>query len=270
MIKYLCILCLLFFLFDNCTPEVPGSFPSINESDLPDARFETPETYTENSFFGYINGGAELYLEYGFSGAWICEIHFMGGKYKVEIYRMNGPEEAFGIFSVSRFHCKSVPSLSPFTCQTPYQLQVCSGSFYINIINYSGNKTDSLGSWKIAEAIINKTDESTADISYYLPGIPAETINRKAVLAKGKLGIMNGAPDWEGYFGEAKEYRVVIFQDQEQTMLSVKFSNKDELNGFMSLHNFNPEMISAGSVKMPTGEMITGLSDNHLLITIKK
>ena len=112
MTKYYWIPCASCFPFISMVlHRISDSFPSIDESDLPDAGFEIPKTYTGASLFGYMNGGAELYLEYGFSGAWINEIHLTGGQYITEIYRMNGPEEAFGIFSVSRYRCKSTPLL---------------------------------------------------------------------------------------------------------------------------------------------------------------
>ncbi|MBN1415207.1 MAG: hypothetical protein JW973_08920 [Bacteroidales bacterium] len=270
MTKYYWILCFLFFVSVHCISQVPDSFPSVDESDLPDAAFKIPKTYTGASLLGYINGGAELYFEYGFSDAWVNEIRLMGGKYITEIYRMKGPEEAFGIFSVSRFQCGSTPSMSPFTCQTPYQLQICAGSFYINIINKTGNSTDSITSLKIGEAIVGKIKEKPADITYYLPDISPETINREAVLVKGKLGIMNGAPDLVDYFGDAKGYYAIILRHETEIILSVRFLSEEDRNAFASLHSWDSETISAGSGKMLTGETITKISDHHLLIKIEE
>jgi len=250
----------------NCFSQVSFTFPSIDETDLRDARFEIAKTYTGSSLFGYINGGAELFLEYGFSGAWVNEINFMGGKYSIEIYRMIGPEEAFGIFSVSRYKCSSMPPLSPFTCHTKYQLQVCSGPFYINIVNSTGNKSDSAASLKIGEVIVSKIKERTADISGYLPGISTEILNREAVLVKGNLGIMNVAPDMADYFSEARRYYAVIMHIDEQTLKSVRFLTKEDLNAFASLHNWNPEGLSAGSDIKTEEEIISLISDNHILI----
>jgi hypothetical protein len=261
-------MCSLLLLYSRCFSQEPDAFPSIDRPDLPDARFLDPKTYSGASLFGYMNGGAELYLEYGFSGAWINEIHLSGGKYIVEIYRMKGPEEAFGIFSVSRFRCKSIPPLSPFTCQTPYQLQICLGPFYINVINSTGNSNDSLASLKIGEAIVNKIKDKPADITSYFPGVEPETINREAVLAKGKLGIMNGAPDLADYFGEAIGYYAVILHHEKEIILSVRFLTKADMDDFASQHGWDPETIPAGLGKLPTGETITRISDNHLLIKL--
>jgi hypothetical protein len=260
--------CFLFFLYITCNAQTPDYFPSISESDIPEALFKTPRTYTGTSLFGYINGGAELYLEYGFSGAWVNEIQFMGGNYTVEIYRMNGPEEAFGIFSISRFQCRSTPPMTLFACHTPYQLQLCTGSFYISIINSSGNRTDSITSLKIGEFIVNKIKEKPAQLGNYLPGVPPETINRHAILVKGQLGIMNSVPGLSEYFGELSGYTAVILIDGEQSMLSVRFEDKEKLGAFATLHSLDPEKLSAGSAILPSGNTISKISENHLMIVM--
>ncbi len=270
MIKRVCLTWyFLIFVYIGCTAQAPGYFPSISENDLPGATFKTPRTYSNTSLFGYINGGAELYLEYGFSGAWVNEIAYMGGTYILEIYRMNGPEEAFGIFSVSRFQCKSIPSIALFACHTAYQLQLCSGSFYVNIINNSGNRNDSIASLKIGEAVVGKIKEKSAQIDYFLPGVSPETINRHAILVKGQLGIMNGVQELSEYFGELSGYTAVILQDEGKTHLSIRFNDKEKLEAFASLHSWKPDDLSAGSVILPAGDTITRISENHVMINIR-
>jgi hypothetical protein len=181
---------------------------------------------------------------------------------------MTGPEEAFGIFSVSKYRCKSMPPVSSFSCLTRYQLQICAGPYYISIINGTGNKTDSIASLKIGEAIVRKIKEPTADLSYFLPGISQELIKSNAVLAKGRLGVINGAPDWEDYFKDATGYCLVIISRKENTILSVKFKTAEDLEKFASLHKWEVGNISTNKNKFSGGETVRKLSDNHLIIEI--
>ncbi len=118
----------------------PGGFSTIGKKDLPEAKFSSSRVFTGSSLFGYINGGAELYLEYGFDVAAVTVIDYEDGEYKTEVFKMTGSEEAFGIFSVSKYRCLSIPALSEFTCQTKYQLQICKGPYYISIINKTGTR----------------------------------------------------------------------------------------------------------------------------------
>jgi hypothetical protein len=252
----------------NCFSQLSEDFPYIDKSDLLDAKFQPARIFNGASLFGYIDGGAELYLEYGFSTAWISEIGYMGGKYKTEIYKMSGPEEAFGIFSVSKYKCKSYPPVFTYTCQTRYQLQICSGQYYISVINGTGNKSDSTASIRIGEAIVKKITQPSFDLSSYFPGLPAERIKSSAILAKGKLGLMNGVPDWEDYFKDVTGFTVIVLPDQEKTVMSVKFKGLGETKKFVSLHNWDIEKITLSPVRFTGGESVRKLSDNHLLIEI--
>jgi|WetSurMetagenome_2_1015567.scaffolds.fasta_scaffold00399_13 hypothetical protein len=270
MYKLYIQLFLLFHVTSICYSQTDNNFPAPDKSGLPDARFQAPRTFSGASLFGYIDGGAELYLEYGFSAAWVTEISFMGGKYKTEIYRMNGPEEAFGIFSVSRYRCKSIPAFTPFACQTKYQLQICSGPYYISIINSSGNKTDSIASLRIGESIVRKIVDPSIDLSAYFHEIKVETIKSNVILAKGKLGLMNGAPDWENYFTDVSGYSVVILPGKDRTILSVKFKDEADVAKFALIHDWKIQDITSGQFTSPGGETVRKLSDHHLYIEIFK
>jgi hypothetical protein len=240
---------ILLFNTPGCFSQIPGDFPSISKNDLPDAKFTSSRIFKGASLFGYIDGGAELYLEYGFSVVLVTEIAFMGGKYKTEIYKMNGPEEAFGIFSVSKYRCLDMPTLSKFTCRTRYQLQICKGSYYISIINTAGTRADSIASLRIGKIITDKIQGQEFDLSVYLPGIPEEIIRTKCFLAKGRLGIVNGSPDLEDFFQGITDYTAVIVND-EKTILSVKFNNGLSYGKFLELHNWEAENpASSGNVK---------------------
>jgi len=65
-----------------------------------------PERYVKDSLYGYIDGGAELYLPYGFENVEVGHFTRTPGnparEIAVEIYRMATPLDAFGIFSVQR------------------------------------------------------------------------------------------------------------------------------------------------------------------------
>ncbi|HBZ20804.1 MAG TPA: hypothetical protein DEO60_06740 [Bacteroidales bacterium] len=263
MHKLLTCIFLLFLFFLNSPvsfSQLPEDFPSVNKIDLPGARFSSPRTFNGSSLFGYIDGGAELYLEYGFSVVSVIEIEYLQGKYKTEIYKMNDPEAAFGIFSVSKYRCLDMPSLSEFTCRTRYQLQICKGPYYISIINSQGTKTDSIASITIGKIITDKIPDDDLDLSKYLPGIKKETIKTNCILAKGKLGIMNGMPDLEDYFKEVENY-TAVFVKSEKVIISVKFSNEMSYKKFLESNKWPDETLSiAPGVKK--------IAENHLMIEL--
>lgn len=248
----------------------PADFPSVTGADLPEARISEPRIFSGRALFGYIDGGAELYLEYGFELVSVAEIDYLKGRYKTEIYKMASPEAAFGIFSVSKYRCLDMPGISEFTCRTKYQLQVCKGSYYVSIINGTGTKRDSIASDRIARTIAGKISEKEIDLSGYLPGIPIELIRTSSVLAKGKLGIVNGQPDLENYFKGAEDYMAVIFKNDVNIIISIRFGDPGSLSRFVELRGWNPANLSQTEIMLPTGETASKLSDYQLYIKIPK
>jgi hypothetical protein len=266
MLRKLFFSVILVLGFPACYSQLPDDFPVIDKNDLPDGKFSPSRIFNGTSLFGYINGGAELYLEYGFSAVSVTEIDYSGGIYKTEIYKMTGPEAAFGIFSVSKYRCLDMPALSEFTCRTKYQLQICKGPYYISIINRKGARSDSIASIRIGKIITDKIKEGEIDFSGYLPDIFAETIQSKCFLAKGRLGIVNGSPDLEDYFNGVRDYTAVVVRGETSTILSVKFKNFESLAEFTSRHNWNADDFSAAGSGVPSGETVKKLADNHLYI----
>ena len=260
MLKNLLISVVLILGFPVCFSQLPEDFPSVNKADLLEAKFSSSRTFNGTALFGYIDGGAELYQEYGFSVVSVTEIEYMQGKYKTEIYKMNGPEEAFGIFSVSKYRCLDMPTLSEHTCRTKYQLQISKGPYYISIINGTGTKTDSIASVTIGKIITGKIRDKEIDLSSYLPGIHEEIIKTKCILAKGKLGIMNGSPDLVDYFKEVENYTAVIVNG-EKIIISIKFSNEGSYKKFLDCNKWEDETFDIA-------DRVKKIAENHLLIEL--
>lgn len=272
MCRHLLKILIITFLildFPACFSQLPDNFPVIDKNDIPDAKFLSVRTFNGSSLFGYINGGAELYLEYGFDVVSVSELEYKGGRYKTEIYKMNGAEEAFGIFSVSKYVCTGIPDLSKITCQNKYQLQICKGPYYINIINSTGTRSDSIGSLFIGRLITEKIGESEADFSSWLPDIPVEKIRTKCLLAKGRLGIVNGSPDLEDFFQGITDYTAMILNDPGNTTISVKFQNKESYNRFITHHGLPDKSFKNEAIKWSNGT-VSKIAENWLLLEIQK
>jgi hypothetical protein len=259
---------ILLLLFRVSFSQTPEGYPVITSVDLPEAVFSSPRSFTGSSLFGYINGGAELYLEYGFSGAVITEIVLKDGKYKTEIYKMNGSEEAFGIFSVSKFRCTGMPDIVEFSCQTKYQLQYCKGPYYISIISSSGTKSDSINMLRLGRIIAGKISEPVIDLSAYIPGISNGALSG-CFMVKGRLGIVNGSPDLEDYFKEAEGFSALILISADKTIISVKFRDSATFAGFLALHHWNAADLT-GAVIRSDNETVKKKAENHLLIELVK
>lgn len=103
-----------------------------------------------DALYGFMNGGSDLYFEYGFQKLTVKDLQYEGYKYTMEIYRMDTPRNAFGIYSIHIFKPLRVDSLVPggFDCLSKYQLQAVSEDEYISIVFNDGEKA-SMGAEKM-------------------------------------------------------------------------------------------------------------------------
>lgn len=114
---------------------------------------QEPEVKREREFtgaglYGYMNGGADQFLEYGVSKLITRDLVYKGEEFTLDIYDMPTPEDAFGIYSLHIFKCSRADADGCIDCLSPYQLQAVSGNQYISVVFPSGS-----------EAARNKADE---------------------------------------------------------------------------------------------------------------
>jgi hypothetical protein len=101
----------------------------------------TPRTFTKESLYGYIDGGAEIVLQYGFHDLTVFELvpeppqAPTGKSVTLEIYRMASPAAAFGIFSTKREGNEPVsPGIKTAHWLGRDQTNMVKGDLYINVL----------------------------------------------------------------------------------------------------------------------------------------
>jgi len=95
------------------------------------------QNYAGSGLWGYMNGGADLYLEYGVHALLVQEITWKELPLKAEIFHMKGEEHAFGIFSVQAGD-KYTSNEFGYSSENAWQFQAAIGEYYISLVNTSG------------------------------------------------------------------------------------------------------------------------------------
>ncbi|MDF9828895.1 DUF6599 family protein [Parabacteroides sp. PF5-6] len=95
--------------------------------------------FTGAGLYGFMNGGADLYLEYEVYRLTNRDIEYKGEKYTVDIYELPTPEDAYGIYSMNVFRCERADTLDCIDCLSPYQLQAVDGNKFISVVFPSGS-----------------------------------------------------------------------------------------------------------------------------------
>ncbi len=106
-----------------------------------------PEIYTRQGLYGYINGGSEEFLQYGFERVDVGRYRKPGAgedaEITVDLYRMASDRDAFGIFSVRREgdeHKLPLADVPNWISET--QASLASGPYYVNLIGFGTKEAD--------------------------------------------------------------------------------------------------------------------------------
>lgn len=208
-------------------PEVP----LLSAGEIPGLEIRNLQQFAGKALYGYIDGGADLYYEYGFDRLAVQEVLLNDEAYYVEVYRMSDPAGALGIFSVSRGDCAPEDSLTRFSCFSPYAVQWALSSYFVRIANGSGSPAAQAGGLQLARALARKIRPSTAEI----PRIPAASGATPANLlfVRGVLGMQNGFDRWSQLVDgmSAFEAYIVFTEDErgETTVAEFRCTERSDL-----------------------------------------
>jgi hypothetical protein len=100
---------------------------------------ENPRVFTQADLYGYIDGGAELFLEFGFESLTLQKYRNGGSEVAVEIYRMADPTAAAGIYLMKRGKETPDASFKERHTLNRHQLMFQRHRYYVTINNLSGS-----------------------------------------------------------------------------------------------------------------------------------
>jgi hypothetical protein len=162
--------------------------PSINELKGFELKTE-PEYYQGDDLFYLINGGADIYLEYGFkdviSAAYENE---KGDGFKAEIYQMFNDSAAYGIFSFNRNDKTIYHDIGDESIRQDDFLIFIKGHYYVVLTTQSNQEVQHIDLLKKAKMISSKLK-----VSGSLPSLVAEynQLAPNAIYLRGNLALSN-------------------------------------------------------------------------------
>ena len=216
--------------------------PVLVQGDLHNGTIVKTDYYSGKALFGYIDGGAELYLEYKFQKLGRQEIRVSNETIIVEIYQMQGPYEAYGVFSINRFKCVPVDSTSLNTCQTRYQLQAVVGPCYLSIVNESGTSDAQTASFEVYKAIKLKVQPLEISLPAMFRAARLRPYLGRLITICGTLGVQNGFAEWEGLFQGINGFWLTVLpiEDgrQQLTVAHIRFISTQDASAFCALAGF--------------------------------
>lgn len=159
------------------------------------------------ALYGYMNGGSDLYYEYGFKKLAVADLNYtfrtsagepVTEKYTVEAYETELPAGAFGLYSihVNKFLKRDQYG---FDCLTNYQLQGCFANTYLSIVFENPTEQAREG----AVQLYKKYQEQAAGEKYELPmpvrdrllATQEDGVSGRIKFIQGPIALNNSAQD---------------------------------------------------------------------------
>jgi hypothetical protein len=225
---------------------------TIGEADLDGITVTRSDTYSGQSLYGYIDGGADLYLEYGFVKLYVNEYTFHGEPLKAEIWVMNDAPSAYGIYALSHSNCLQWNMVSSFSCISRYQVAAASGLLFISVTNSSGTPAAQGGCSVIVQKILEKNPQDT----WYMPALfqSAKLGDYKNTIRyfEGPLGVANGIPVMADLLEDMEFQMYTIMSAYPGTpalIARIVFPDRGSVNTFLARAQLNPIDFSSTPVQ---------------------
>lgn len=160
-------------------------------------RAEAARTFAGPSLFDHIDGGAELYLEFGFRALYLQRYAKGEDELVCEVYEMTDPGAAFGLYLSKCGRETPLASIAARNSSEAAQFTILKGRYFLHVNNPSGREDLVPAMTALANrALAPLEDGSPPDL---LSRLPAEgLVPGSALLFRGPIGLQSVVTLGEG------------------------------------------------------------------------
>ena len=124
-------------------------------------RSEDPRLFPGEALFRHINGGAELYLQYGFDRLALADYVKGDFEARVEIYKMNDAGAAAGIFAENSKGVEKSDKFGDACTLDQYQIIFHRGCYYVSVTCYEPSEELQAAMAALASAVDEAINEES-------------------------------------------------------------------------------------------------------------
>ncbi len=159
---------------------------------------DPPQAFERDDLFLYIDGGAEIYHEYGFSRVLVQDYWKGADSISLEIFEMKDPAAAFGIFAFKRGPNGEAVDVGDGASLEGYYLNFWKGRFLITLTGTNASEETVRGILGAAHSVDSRIDEAADEpgLARVLP--PGGLFPSSVKYMRGPLGLQNIYPFFTG------------------------------------------------------------------------
>lgn len=214
-------------------------------------RDDLPQKYVGEDLFVYINGGAEIYHEYGFKQVIVQDFLNKDKKsISLEIFEMSNPESAYGMYTFKTDPGAEELALGDEAQLADYYMNFWKGNFLVTLIGFDEDEGTIKGLIKIARAVEAKIKSSgkKPPLVSLLP--KKDLLTQSIKYFKGNLGLYNSYPFFarnvfslekgiRGDYREGYSFYIIKYKNENECQkrfdqVKVGFKDSTRYRDFMS------------------------------------
>ncbi len=115
--------------------------------------------FSPENLFNYINGGSELFLEFGFKELLVQNYRKAEQEIGIDIYKMENPEAALGIYLMKCGKETPLPEIAARNSFDIHQCAVVKNNYFILVNNFKGNNALVPVMVKVMQTVLNSISE---------------------------------------------------------------------------------------------------------------
>jgi len=172
-----------------------AAWPALSQGILPLEDFAPgwktsglPRTFIQKDLFNHIDGGAELFLEFGFEKLLVQSYTDGKAELTLELYEMTEPAAALGIFLMNAGRESPWPEIPVRNSSEDAQIAAVKGRFFLKVNNFESGAVLRPAMAALAKAALaGIADDPTGDVFASLPG--QKRISGSERLIRGPVGL---------------------------------------------------------------------------------
>lgn len=150
-----------------------------------------PRVYEGDDLYAFINGGADIYHEYGFERVIVQDYTRGSGKITLEVYEMARPEAAFGIWSLKKGSGGRPLQLSGSGMLIDYYAHVWKGPFLFTLTAID-QSADTIAGLEVIAGAVDAMIESDAEEPHIVNLLRVDgLLEQSVVFMTGPIALLN-------------------------------------------------------------------------------
>ncbi len=178
-----------------------------------------PRIYAAQNLYGYIDGGAELFLEYGFAELTVQRYSHGEEEFVLDLYRMASADAALGIYLARKGEEQPIAGIPCRATGNGWQLAALKGRHYIQVTNLSGGELLPVMVTLVQELLQHIPEEAAAA---WFAQLPSGCIPGSELLVAGPYSLQPLFTFGEGDVLQLAGRAMGVYADRRTPDLSVQ------------------------------------------------